>query len=122
MLGKTQQEGAKIIAKACGVSEQAVYQWQTNETLPFSHVRVIEQLCVEATGNRPFEVLLRASTSKVKVNVSTRNMALRIMTLAGRIATDSLVYAGTRCARARERLRTSLGKLTFKIHKMQAGL
>jgi len=122
MLGDTQTEGRKIIAKACGKSPAMVNQWIDQETIHLKHAAIVDTLCFEKNGERPMAIALRAMTARPPIKVSVRNMCLRIVRLAGRVAESGLTYAMTSCPRARDAMQTALGKMSFKIAKLQAGI
>lgn len=118
----SQKVGREIIGKKCGKSAAMVGQWIEQENIHHKCSIIVDRLCLEAFGERPMAVAHKAMTGRVSVKVSVRNMALRVQTLSGRIATASLEFSQTGCARARESLQTSIGKLQFKLHKIQAGI
>lgn len=123
LLGEGHQtEGARIIGKACGKSVSTVNQWIDQKTIHLRHAAIVDTLCYEKNGERPMAAALKAMTARPAIKVSVRNMCLRIVRLAGRVAESGLTYAMTNCPRARDAMQTALGKMAFKIAKLQAGI
>jgi hypothetical protein len=117
-----QTEGARIIGKACGKSVSTVNQWIEMGTVHLKNAARIDTLCYEKNGERPMAAALKAMTARPKIQVSVRNMCLRIVRLAGRVAEYGLIYATTGCCRARDSMQRNLGKMALKIAKMNAGI